>query len=291
MNNVSEVEKTVTIQLSGGLGNQLFQYAAARSLAVRNNSRLIIDTDFFDSRRHRKYELHNFSINALIEGQPGQPRWRKTLQSWLKILSAGKAGPVYSEPHMHFDPAWNSLTAPITLTGYFQSPRYFEADANLIRSELTPPKPSDAESLRMEEVLADSDSISVHVRRGDYVTNPSTRKIYCECTRDYYLNALARISGSGPVVFFSDDMAWVRDNLSVPQRQCFWVGEKTARTAISDLWLMSKAKHHVIANSTFSWWGAWLSKRDGGVTVAPAAWFRDTNIRCDDLIPRDWLRM
>ncbi len=192
---------------------------------------------------------------------------------------------------MHFDPAWISLAAPITLTGYFQSPGYFEEHAELIRSELTPPKPSDAESLRMEEVLADADSVSVHVRRGDYVTNPSTRKIYCECTREYYLNALAHISGNGPVVFLSDDMAWVRAHLCVPQRQCFWVGENSTRTGISDLWLMSKAKHHVIANSTFSWWGAWLSEREAGITVAPAAWFRDTNIHCDDLIPRKWVRM
>lgn len=291
MSNVSRAEKVVSIQLSGGLGNQLFQYAAARSLAVRNNCPLIIDTGFFDSRRHRRYELQNFPINAEIVGQPGQPRWRRTLTSLLKSLTHGQTGPKYSEPHMHFDPAWQTLTPPITLTGYFQSPTYFKEHSQLIRSELTPPRPSDAESLRLEEVLADSNSVSVHIRRGDYVTNPSTRKIYCECTREYYLKALDHISGNGPVVFFSDDMAWVRANLAVPQRQCFWVGEKSARTGISDLWLMSKARHHVIANSTFSWWGAWLSMRESGVTIAPVEWFRNTNIRCDDLIPREWLRM
>jgi hypothetical protein len=289
--NVKNTESSVTIRLSGGLGNQLFQYSAARSLAARNNCRLILDTVFFDSRRHRRYELHHFPVTAEMTGSPEQPRWRKWLAS-LSTFPAGRpSGPVYSEPHMHFDSAWKTLSAPVTLKGYFQSHKYFEEHDQLIRTELSPSRADDAESRRIEELLADSESVSVHIRRGDYVSNPSARKIYCECTREYYLKALARIPGAGPIVFFSDDIAWARSNISVPHRECIWAGEHAPRSGVSDLWLMSKARHHIIANSTFSWWGAWLSEREDGLTIAPAAWFRDSSICCDDLIPDEWVRL
>ncbi len=287
---VSNSEKVVTIGLSGGLGNQLFQYAAARSLALKNNCDLVLDTGFFDSRRHRRFELQCFPIRARLVGKPDQARWQRLIQSMLHSLTAKSSEPVYSEPHMHFDSAWKTLAAPITLKGYFQSPKYFEEHAKVIRSELTPSEPNDAESLRMERILAEPESVSIHVRRGDYISNPSAKQIYCECTPEYYRTALAHLPGTGPVVFFSDDIAWTKSNLVIPGRDCFWVGENGTRSGVSDMWLMSKANHHIIANSTFSWWGAWLSLRDDGMTVAPKAWFRDSNIRCVDLIPGDWVR-
>ena len=274
----------VTVEITGGLGNQMFQYAAARSLALRLDAPLRLDLGFYRAGRHRTFELDRLAVPpALLREAPASRLAR------LAGRLLGQGGASYEEPHFHYDPAFAALSAPVRLKGYFQSPRYFEAHADTIRSELMPPAASDAESRDLAAVLSAAESVALHIRRGDYVTSAKAQAIYAQCTLGYYAEALSRLPGDGPVVVFSDDIAWARANLSSPRRLVF-AGEKAPRDGLADLHLMTRARHHVIANSSFSWWGAWLAGEDG-VTIAPDRWFNDPAVRDGDLFPPRWQRI
>ena len=281
--NSTEQIPCVTIKVSGGLGNQLFQYAAARSLAVRLNATLQLDLSFYSRRRHRTFGLAEFPIQA-TRASPRSPMW------FLRLTCLQRFGNrVYTEPSLRFDSAFLNLPAPVVLSGYFQSASYFEEYSDLIREELCPPTPSASNILRLAEILNENDSVSLHVRRGDYASNSKNRSIYSECTPDYYRKALQLVPGRGPVVVFSDDMKWAKENLPQSDRYAY-SGDFGSSTATQDLWLMTKARHHIIANSTFSWWGAWLAQAEFGQKISPNRWFQRQDLSCLDLIPAKWLR-
>ena len=272
----------VTVAITGGLGNQMFQYAAGRALAIRLGVPLKLDLDFYRKSRHRDFELDRMAIVATPDG--GQRK--KGLFSRL----FGRSDTVFRERQFHYDAAIESLAAPVRLEGYFQSPRYFEACSDTIRSELMPPQPRDAESQEIAALMAAGNVTALHIRRGDYVSNAKAQAVYAACSLDYYRTALAAIPSSGPAVVFSDDVGWVKANLSA-DRPLVFAGEKGPRSGMADLWLMTRATHHIIANSTFSWWGAWLAGETGGTVFAPDRWFNDPKLVDRDLLPAHWQRL
>tara|TARA_R110002049_G_scaffold46487_1_gene135142 strand:- start:88475 stop:89326 length:852 start_codon:yes stop_codon:yes gene_type:complete len=273
---------SVTVKLSGGLGNQLFQYAAARALALRSDARLILDTTFYRSRRHRDLELDAFPIQADGVLSSG------TLSKLVRKFVAKSDG--YREPHFHFDPQLTQLNPPVVLDGYFQSERYFNDQAPTIRGDLRCPEPVDDQIRQLGQRIRDSGATSLHVRRGDYVTNKNASGTFCTCTMDYYRNAMERIPGDDPVYVFSDDLAWAKENLP-PVKNLIFAESDRARRGLDDLWLMTHARNHIIANSTFSWWGAWLADSQDGLTIAPVHWFVDESTNDRDLIPAHWIRV
>jgi len=275
------------VRLAGGLGNQLFQYAAGRALAHRLECDLILDTSFFDRRgRHRQFELGRFPIAALAS-RPLAPWWRRLLP---RRHVRSDAPPVFREPHFHFAPAFEAIDSPVCLEGYFQSEKYFARFAPQLRLELLPPPPASLAGKRLAEEIAGSRATILHVRRGDYVAGSKAASLYANCDLDYYTRALTAIGEPGPVYVFSDDIPWARENLRKlgPLR---FVGDGSPRDAVEDLKLMSLGFHHVIANSTFSWWGAWLAGPRKGRTIAPKGWFRDSAIDDSDLLPPNWERL
>ena len=278
---------SVTATITGGLGNQMFQYAAARALAERCAARLVLDLAFYNDKRHRRFELDAFpiEISGVIGAKGG--RFGDRLSRWI---ARKRDGAVYREPHFHYDPAFETLTTPVRLEGYFPSPRYFAGHEAVIRRELTPPAAEDAESQRLAPLIGDGDATSLHLRRGDYVGRPKINRLMGTCSMAYYEAALAEIPGDSTVFVFSDDIAWARANL--PQtRPMIFVGEAAPRSGIADLWLMTLARHHIIANSSFSWWGAWLARRQDGQTIAPARWFANSAHDDKDLLPANWTRL
>jgi hypothetical protein len=279
---------TVTIQLSGGLGNQLFQYAAARSLAIDRDAELLLDISFFDRRRHREFELSQFSVAARCVGSVSRFRWVRSLQKFLQH-AVGTSPARYVEMEYRYSPSLTSLALPAVLVGYFQSYKYFEKHADVLAAELVPPEPRDSESRDLLKILQAEDSVSVHVRRGDYITNAKAKAIFCECSAEYYRAALKKLPRNAPVVVFSDDIEWAKNNLRLGENACF-AGERGSRSGLADFSLMTRACHHVIANSTFSWWGAWLSGGKG-LTVSPEKWFTSSDSRSIDLIPPHWLKI
>lgn len=290
----------VSVRIAGGLGNQMFQYAAARALALRLGVPLTLDLAFFDRSRRRGYGLSALPLAPhTVSGRPGGGRWTRvagTLAAFGRRLS-GRRVRVYRTPHFHVDEAFFALRAPVYLRGHFQSARYFESAAEQVHAELMPPPAADAYSQQIARSMAEQgETAAIHVRRGDYLSNPKNRALFACCDKAYYDETLARLPGGCTVYVFSDDMAWCRANL-VAAHQLVFVDGGQPRAALADLWLMSRARHHVIANSSFSWWGAWLAKRGEGsdpargLTIAPRHWFVDPASDDRDLVPPGWLRL
>lgn len=283
----------VSIRVSGGLGNQMFQYAAARTLAMRLHVPLTLDLGFYDRGRHRGYGLDAFALAP--HGQMGFSAGGRLSRMGRQLGAAarrllGQATPEYKEPHFHHDPAFEQLRAPVHLVGHFQSPRYFLAEAATMRLELAPPPADDPLSRNIAEAMTQGDSCALHVRRGDYVSNAKNQALFAACEPAYYAAAMARLPDSCTVYVFSDDMRWAREHL--PQdRELVFVDDGQHRSGLADLWLMTQAQHHVIANSSLSWWGAWLANRAPGHTTAPARWFINPVMDDRDLLPEGWTRL
>ena len=199
----------------------------------------------------------------------------------------------YREPHYHFDPALAELKPPILLDGYWQSERYFAGVAGTLRRELTPHEPLDDANARLADEIQNVNAISLHVRRGDYVGNPHTNAYHGTCSLDYYYQAVAHIADRverAHLFVFSDDHQWTVDNLRL-NLPTTYVTANPASRGFRDMQLMSMCRHHVVANSSFSWWGAWLNAKGGKIVVAPKQWFAQSDNDTRDLIPSDWVRL
>lgn len=278
-------KRIITLHVSGGLGNQLFQYAAARSAALRCDADLVLDLSFYHRGRHRNFELNHFQIVALPSPLPKG----KVAAAIAGLISSLLVRTVYREEDFHYNSNFEHITAPSRILGYFQSYKYFQLHAHQIRHELRPPDVHGAYNQNLANRIASDRSTIVHVRRGDYISSPKAQKTFAECKIEYYQRALARIPSDSPLFVFSDDIAWAKNNLKISDAATF-VGDGTPRTSIEDLKLMSLGYHHIIANSTFSWWGAWLAGSEKGMTIAPARWFVDESIQDSDLFPPGWIR-
>lgn len=290
--------RTVTAKVVGGLGNQIFIYAAARTLALRLRAELCLDVSSYRSDLGRLFRLDRLRIDARINSPPQgtkplhrQTWWRRNVSSFgvTECLR-------YSEPHFHYDPVFSSLSAEnVRLDGYFQSHRYFEAASEQICSDMRlSGNPSvDFESFSRLIDACDT-AISVHVRRGDYISDPNASDVHNSIGIDYYHRAISltrRILGPQAFIFFfSDDPDYVRTHFGHIEASA--VLPANHERPEEDLLLMARCKHNIIANSTFSWWAAWLNQNPTKVVVAPAQWFtrhHQLSKNPMDLFPHDWI--
>ncbi len=291
---MSETSDDIAVRLSGGLGNQLFQAAAAIAVAARSGRDPVFDVSFFDKTRSgRRYALDALAVpfrtTRLFVGGPIAAARRK-LREGLGLAPPARRwnGPVHRQTGFGFDPSFRSVSAPCLLLGDFQSPLYFEEAEARIRAVFdVSSRLSDAARPHLEAIAA-GDAVSVHVRRGDYASDPGALHRHGLIGEDYYRGAVARIrerTGCGRFFVFSDAPAEARRLLG---EDGFTYVEGTG--PLDDFHLMSRCRHHVIANSTFSWWAARLG--EGGTTVAPKNWFSpDWAERPDtaDLFPPEWI--
>lgn len=286
----------IVMRMKGGLGNQMFQYAAGRSLALKTGLSLALDRRHYQREREHGYALEGFALADIpLDAAQLPPLLRdRPLAYCLSRLTRRYPQPL-RESSLGFDPAIAAVSGPAWLEGYFQSERYFLSQAATIRAELTPISPLDAENARwLDEIKAEPRAVSLHVRRGDYVRNLKFSAMHGTCTPDYYARALAHVAqkmGAEPVIYaFSDDLAWVRENMQLPAKIKV-VGHNNASRNVEDLRLMSACRHHIIANSSFSWWGAWLNPRKEKIVTAPAVWFADPGHVNPDIWADSWVRI
>lgn len=291
----------VVVKLLGGLGNQMFQYAAARSVANRLGVELLIDISAFESYDLRRYELASFRIHGRVAslsdvnniGFSNQlPAWILCLLRMMGFLSHPV---VYKESSFAFDENILKVSPPIYLDGYWQSEQYFFNLASDLRREFTLNQPLDEVNHKMLEQIQhpSREAVSLHIRRGDYVSNAQTAQFHGLCSLEYYRLAVDYISEnvSNPHFFiFSDDLKWVRENLLLNHPMTL-VDVNDANHGVFDITLMSSCRHHIIANSSFSWWGAWLNSYVGKIVIAPKRWFADATLDTSDLIPGSWIRL
>jgi hypothetical protein len=291
----------VVVRLMGGLGNQLFQYATARAIAARHNAGLIFDLSWFPTVSDREYALAPFAVIAkilqddpLIQTSRLHSLWNRLAHRLIRRSGLKRFGrPVFAERYFHFDPAVLDVRAPIYLDGYFQSERYFSDHADLIRNELRLVAPPAKRSQEMLEMIRSSEAVCLHVRRGDYVANATTQAFHGTCSLDYYREgfALAAEGMRNPTVFvFSDNPSWAQENLKLDARTVI-VDIHGPEQAHEDLRLMAACRNFVIANSSFSWWAAWLGEQLSKRVVAPKRWFANAANDTRDLLPADWVRI
>lgn len=285
----------VVVGLSGGLGNQMFQYATGRSLAVRLGVPLILDLSWFDGQQERQFSLSRFRIEAVMRSQcTWLPPRGRALASRLsrRWLSRIMGVPVWREPHFHYSTDFSALSGPVFLEGYWQSERYFREIRSLLLQEfaLREALPSACGEL-LKEISA-YDAICVHVRRGDYLSNPVAAKVHGTCPVDYYCAGVSELCQGleRPRVFvFSDDPAWVRASLTFACPMTV-VDVNSTDDAHLDLVLMAACRHFLIANSSLSWWAGWLGGDAGKKVIAPARWFLTLDKDTRDLLPESWQR-
>ncbi|MBT0653028.1 alpha-1,2-fucosyltransferase [Geomobilimonas luticola] len=299
-------EEMIVVCLKGGLGNQMFQYAAARRLAHQHSTELKIDLSFLESCQsgftHRSYELCHFSISAAI----ASPRevaeitgrgntWRETMLVRFRHATglATLYRNIYREPHFHFDPTVLGLPDNIYLTGYWQSERYFKDIEETIRNEFTVRHPLTGKNQELAAMIQSTNSVALHVRRGDFVSDPLTMETHGFCEPHYYQRCVgeivARVAEPNFIVF-SDDPVWTRANIHIPFPLTV-IDHNLPDKGVEDLRLMSLCKHNIISNSSFSWWGAWLNANKGKIVLSPAEWLKDKRHDTADIIPDGWLKI
>jgi len=287
----------------GGIGNQMFQYAAGRALSVKTNQKLLLDLrDFSNYYLHQGYELSRVfnvptdnadqtTLNDVLgwrSSQLARRVLRRPQFEWLR----GKQ--FVQEPCSSFWPDFFKLNGDCYLSGYWQSEHYFKSIESLIRKDFS--FREDLLSERNYDMAAEivkSQSVSLHIRRGDYISNTKNREIMSECSSGYYQNAINHIVEKieCPIFYvFSDEMSWVKQNLCITF-PCVYVEHNQGHESFQDMWLMSLCKHHIIANSSFSWWGAWLNPKSEKLVVAPKTWFNNSYFNDRDLIPNRWIRL
>jgi hypothetical protein len=320
----------VATRLCGGLGNQLFQFAAGRSLAARCGAQLILDATAFGlPTERRKFELGAYPIIAKVasDGYAYPPtralvtlprgnglgprldglmdriadRIRQrggAVEAAVTAVVAGarratgqsRALRVFREKAFDYDPAFETLGPHTYLDGYWQSERYFNDVRQLICREIRLPyEPNSANACWLGRIRS-TNSVCVHVRRGDYLMTDHFGH-HGVCSADYYRRAMRLLLQrvDGPQFFvFSDDLDWSRRHFA--GENVAFVDSNSGDAAQDELKLMASCRHHIIANSSLSWWGAWLAANDDQIVIGPDPWF-SARKETPDLFPANWLAL
>jgi len=284
----------IIIRITGGLGNQMFQYAAGRRLSYILKSNLKLDISHYQKDKLRNFNLDLLNIKCQIANKreinlsnPSQKGLLSKLRS--RIFKPPPLKP-FREKYFNFDPSVLTLSDGVYLDGYWQSEKYFADIKNIIRNDFMLRNYSEGNNLELIQKIKSKTSVCIHIRRGDYNTDPKTFQDHGLCSLDYYQKGIQHITqkiGGATFFVFSDDISWAKDNLKINYPAVF-VDHNTIDNAYEDLHLMSHCKHHIIANSSFSWWGAWLCQNQNKIVIAPHQWFNSAEHDTKDLIPQSW---
>ena len=284
----------IIVKLNGGLGNQLFQYSLGRKLSIKNKDAFKLDLSGFTVDNLRSYSLGHFNI---IENFASDEDINKIKKSGVwkfvdKLKPYCKRSAIKYKGY-DFDPNISKLSGDFYLDGYWQSEKYFQDIENIIRKEIMFKESLPSKYTELIRDIKNSNSVSIHIRRGDYITNKKFSKVYNLLDEKYYQKAVKFIAEkiSDPHFFiFSDNINWVKQNLNIPYLKTFVSGDNETKD-YEELILMSLCQHNIIANSSFSWWGAWLNKNADKIVISPDKWFNDKIGNAKDLIPENWIKL
>jgi hypothetical protein len=287
-------------QIEGGLGNQLFQYAACRTLADRLGCDLLLDLRALNANADRPFLLSGYAIRASVASAevlndlpPSHPaRWARVKSRFSQAFPGIGSFPAFWPRSFAYDKRVEDISRPVWMAGYWQSEKYFLANRQRILNDLR------LQAFRAEDIpyysqIRSCNSVALHIRRGDYVSNPNVAKFHGLCSVAYYQAAIADLlkhQANIAVFVFSDDQAWAKASLNLPVPTHF-VEDYAQDPTYSDLELMASCNHHIIANSSFSWWGAWRCSNAEQRVYAPLQWFNDPNVDVRDVCPAHWVRL
>ncbi len=293
----------IVVKLIGGLGNQLFQYAAGTALANYHKTELYLDLSYLNADTNgaytkRKFELDKFNIQSKIADAGILRNFNfnenKVSVKLKKLLPGLFSKMIFNEHQFNFHSNFLKFPATTYLNGYWQSEKYFNSFRGKLLSEIMLRSPFSEGAVAIAKNIQCANSVSLHVRRGDFVSLKSANHFHGHLELDYYKLAFEKISSKikNPTFFvFSDDMDWCKANFDFISSKEFIDGESNGITTHEELILMSYCKHNIIANSSFSWWGAWLNQNANKVVIAPQNWFADKKINTNDLIPSSWIKI
>lgn len=288
----------IVSQINGGLGNQMLQYAAGYCLAKDLNSTHKLDISYYlsipSNHTKREFELSFFNISSTsateaevikLKGAKYSPLW------FLNVIN-----------YIFFSKYW--IDYPIQkyfgmkdlyLNGYFFSEKFFVNYREQILKEFTlKPEYRTEEYIKMEnKIKKDINSVSMHIRRGDFITNKFAAKHHGILGQDYYkkaLNTISEFHKSLYIYVFSDDIDWVKKNFKFLPKNTNFVSKYKFNSA-QEMILMSLCRNNIIANSSFSWWGAWLNKNNKKIVIAPRKYYKDVFTITKDVVPKPWIKV
>ncbi|MEI8033177.1 MAG: alpha-1,2-fucosyltransferase [Chlorobiaceae bacterium] len=281
----------------------MFQYALGRSLSIRNGADLLLDLSLYESEQSilekRSYALQPFRLKGGDAHEGDIFHCNRNRTTGLSFLIFRLTGRVFSketyvyikEKSVGFDPLLlRARHQNICLDGYWQTERYFLDVADEIRGDYTLREECAVDGFPLANDIRNSKSVSLHIRRGDYVHNARTNNYHGLCPLEYYQKAVRLVEEkvvTPSFYVFSDDVAWAKEHLKINHPVTFVSDGKLKD--YEELVLMSCCQHNIIANSSFSWWGAWLNKNPGKIVVAPKQWFANRQISSKDIIPDRWI--
>lgn len=299
----------IIVKLTGGLGNQMFQYAAAKKIALLHKTILKSDILEYQSGNLRRYELGCFELDLqvavseeieLFIGKDPKINFKKIK---YKITRFFKEYKYIKQPQFYYQYHSGILaSSPNTyLEGYWQSEKYFESIDQKIRHDFTFKSPLSGKNKILAEQIVNENSVSIHIRRGDYINNDTTNEFHGLCSIEYYKNSIRYMQENTDqpgFYIFSDDSDWVKENLRIENSPVVFVADNKNENSFEDMRLMSLCKHNIIANSSFSWWAAWLNANPAKMVLAPEKWFNPESrwyvqykINTSDILPEKWIRI
>ena len=286
------------IQLMGGLGNQMFQYAAAKAVSLERKVDFCIDFDCPYKHIKYKYELDKFNINpnfaTFRQLLFSKPKRKLIKRVYILLGNNIDAKLVREKKDFTYDSSIFSCANYSYLSGFWQTEKYFLKYEDIIRNDFSFRVEADEVNREIILEMKQCNAVSVHVRRGDYVNFADTNGVHGVCSPEYYRKAIDIITDkvSEPhFYFFSDDIKWVEENLRFGDIKATYIGHNIGANSYEDMRLMSHCSHNIIANSTFSWWGAWLNSNPQKIVIAPEKWMNNPEITITDLIPDRWMKI
>lgn len=293
----------IIVKVMAGLGNQMFQYAVGRRLAVKRNTQLLLDITSYENMADidtpRQYELDCYSIQAeiaskklLAKVQP--PETKRTLpEKVLRRLGIGKYWQI-GEGDGSFNKGILSAPNNTYLVGWWQNEKYFADIRSQLIKEFEPKNKPNKTNAKILKEIQHCNAVAIHVRRGDYVSNKHANVHHGLTPLEYYTRAIAHVRKEvkTPRFFvFSDDLEWCKKSFNLGKDAVF-VDGNGGKMAYEDLRLMKHCKHNIIANSSFSWWGAWLNQNPDKIVIAPKIWFQDKQANSSTgIVPKEWKRI
>jgi hypothetical protein len=291
----------ITIKLQGGLGNQMFQYAFARSLSLKTGIPFQIDNleleQGKDFVKERRYALSVFNVNSKIIDRKEhryftQERKHPFLTKIKRHLGIFVPKVVSQASDLStFDPM-SYINEDVYFDGYYQEEGYFIENSETIKNDFKLKVELGAEAARIIKAVESCESVILQVRRGDYATNPKTQRHFALTGKEYFDAGLEYITSktSKEIELFivSDDIEWCKSNLNFKFKTNFVSGPDIKD--YEEVIIMSKAKHLIISNSTFGWWGAWLNENVNKIVIAPKAWFKNPALKAK-VVPEKWIKI
>ncbi len=292
----------IIAQITGGLGNQMFQYATAKALSLKTGATLKLDLQSFKREILPELELErNFELTAFKNFQYQEATKEEInhytsksfpINKLQKLLPPHKRK-IYNERDYTFDQNFFRANSSIYIKGHRQSEQYFKPYEKDIKNIYRLKEELIDRVKTFGEELSSIESLSIHIRRGDYLRLPIILDWHGVLSKEYYATSIDKIVSKNPstqIFYFADDVEWVKKEL-VGAYPGTIVSGNIAKTSYEDFYLMQSCRHQIVANSSFSWWAAWLNSNNSKTVIAPLKWFNNAPYNTKDLVPVSWLRV